>query len=309
VFDLGEKQWINEPSETPNADDSADVAESRRMRTGLAKRLEWPETSSRVLLDLLERANSIEKSTPAAVDGEARARHWRQRLAGHWSELGAIGFDLGLWDMVAKGQRRGLQPGDNEPFYQLLITSPQWSSAETETEELPLRELLLNPQDLVGQTFQFHATIKQVTKVPSDPGDRAAQLGLGEYYLLHGVIQLPRPLRLKFDGQRQIEYQRHFPLVIATTQLPAGLAVGDQIRQWVRGDGRLFKLWSYQSLRSQEAGVDQLAPLLVASHVRLAGPPTDGTAPWPISGLLLIPVGMGLLFLLFFGFYGLRRRS
>ncbi len=306
VFVLGDKQLLG--TATPSIDERspAVVTSDDKLLTGVAKRIEWPEKNTESLLQLGERAANVEAVRPSP-SSQPQIQQTRQRSAETWSVLGAAGFDLGLWDLVAQSHRRELLASDNEPFYQLLAASLR-CSPPTGTE-LPVRDLIRQPHQFVGHSFRILATIKQVTRVPSDPDDRAAQLGIAEYYLLHGVIQLPRPLRLKFDGERQIAYQQHFPIVIATTKLPVGLAVGDDVRQWVSGDGLLFKLWSYESLRSQAAGVDQWAPLMVSNNLELSGPPTDTTAPWPISGLLLIPVGAGLLFLLVFGLRGVSRRS
>lgn len=314
VINLGRKQWALKPS-APNAPDgpsgeesSADNAEPRIL-TGVAKRLEWPESSTDTIMELLRQKQNAEVPSETKQDQPAKAsdEEHHQQTANQWAGLGSVGFDLGLWDVVAIGQRRPLQPFDNEPFYQLLAASRRWPSAPGIA--LPIRDLIREPQSWVGHSFAIHVTIKQVTKVPSDSGDRASQLGISEYYLLHGVIPLDRPLKLKFDGEKHIEYRQHFPVVIATAKLPEGMAVGDNTRQWVEGQGRMFKLWSYQSLRSQDAGVDQFAPLLVTGDLRLAGAPVHNSRPWFVTGLFLIPVGFGLLFLLVFGLWSLRRRS
>lgn len=306
VFGLGEKRLGVTATETLDNEALPETSAEARLPTGITKRIEWPEKSISSLLWLLERSESRSSTTPPTLSPTEPTRS-RQSTAQTWTLLGGAGFDLGLWDTLAKSQRRPLMASDNEPFYQLLRASSRFSPPAG--AELPLTDLIRQPQQLVGQSFRIHATIKQITRVPSEPDDRAAQLGITEYYLLHGVIQLPRPLRLKFDEERQIKYEQHFPMVIATPKLPMGLAVGDDVRQWVNCDGLLFKLWSYQSLRSQEAGVDQWAPLLVSSNVQLSGPPAEPSTTWPISGLLLIPVGAGLLFLLVFGLRGVGRRS
>lgn len=314
TINLGRKQWATNPPAS-NSTDGATAVESAadnaepRILIGIAKRLEWPEPSTSSIMELLRQKKHAEGPSATNKDQTSRTSddEHRQQTAKQWAGLGSVGFDLGLWDVVASGQRRPLQPGDNEPFYQLLAASLRWPTEPGIA--LPIRDLIREPQSWVGHSFAIHVTIKQITRVPSDSDDRAAQLGINEYYLLHGVIPLDRPLKLKFDGQKQIEYRQHFPVVIATSKLPAGMVVGDDARQWVQGQGRMFKLWSYQSLRSQEAGVDQFAPLLVSGDLRLTGPPVDASTPWPISGLLLIPVGFGLLFLLVFGIRGLTRRS
>lgn len=306
VFVLGDKQLLAAATTPIDERAPAVVSSDDKLLTGVAKRIEWPEKNIESLLQLGELAANVDAVKPAP-SSLPPIEQTRQRSAENWSALGGVGFDLGLLDLVAQSHRRELLPSDNEPFYQLLAASTRCSPPAG--TELPIRDLIRQPHQLVGQSFRILATIKQVTRVPSDPDDRATQLGIAEYYLLHGVIELPRPLRLKFDGDRQIAYQQHFPIVIATTKLPVGLGVGDDVRQWVSGDGLLFKLWSYESLRSQAAGVDQWAPLMVSHNLELSGPPADTTAPWPISGLLLIPVGAGLLFLLVFGLRGLSRRS
>jgi len=285
TFDLGVSQVVA----SALAADELDAEATPRCSTGLAKRLEWREAS------------------PAAVRlGLASAASVSPGRAEAWARLGRAGFDLGLWDSVAAGQRRPLTPADNEPFYQLLRVSPELPAAES-AQPLPIRDLIRQPQGHVGEPFRVQAVVKQVTRVPSDAGDRGTQLGVTHYFLLHALVPLPRPLRLKFDGERQIEYSQHFPVVIATRRLPAGLEVGDQGRQWVAGQGVFFKLWSYQSQRSQAAGVEQWAPLLVADDLQVSRPPDTGNPPWPIGGLLLIPLGLSLLFLLWAGLRSIGR--
>lgn len=285
TIDLGVSQVVA----SAGVAEASDAEAGPRWPTGLAKRLEWREDSAVAVTLGLAGAASVSP-------GRAEA----------WARLGRAGFDLGLWDSVAAGQRRPLTPADNEPFYQLLRISPELTSADA-AEPLPIRDLIRQPQEHVGQPFRVQAVVKQVTRVPSDAGDRGTQLGVTEYYLLHALVPLPRPLRLKFDGERQIEYSQHFPVVIATRRLPAGLEVGDQGRQWVAGQGVFFKLWSYQSQRSQAAGVEQWAPLLVADDLQRSGPLDTGNPPWPIGGLLLIPLGLSLLFLLWAGFRSVGR--
>jgi len=287
IFALGHKQLLRGPA----ADTEPDTESVDVVPTGLTKRLEWPEDDVNVILETLRQQR--ESLGLAVTDDQLR------RTANSWVQLGRQNFDLGLWSVLSAGQRRPLQPQENEPFYQLLRVVGAGSSLEAEA--LVVQDLIRHPQLGVGRAFRVQPVIKQVTHVPSQPGERGMQLGISGYYLLHGVINLPRPLRLKFDAERQIEYQQHFPVVIVTGELPAGLSVGDDVRQWVNCEGVFFKLWGYQSLRSLEAGVTQWAPLMVAQRLELSAPPSRPSTSWPIGELLLIPLGLSLLFLLVSG--------
>jgi hypothetical protein len=292
VFRLGEKRLVwgsNLEADSVGSDGGTDLKWAAEvLPTGLAKRLEWPESDSNLILALLGQQAT-------AAPQEVTAQQLRH-IAQCWGELGRQRFDLGLWSLLTSGQRRELQPQENEPFYQMLRAVGEPVSFES--SEISVHDLIRQPQWSVGRSFRVQPVIKQVTRVPIQPGERGSQLGIPSYYLLHGVIDLPRPLRLKFAEGRQIDYQQRFPVVIATRQLPNGLAVGDDLRQWVDCEGVFFKLWGYQSLRSKEVGVTQWAPLLIAHRIETSGPPTRASSPWPIGGLLLIPLGASLVLLL-----------
>lgn len=298
-----------------------------RFATGLAKRVEWIErdaaTIHRVLLagdTVLLAGDTAQAGTTASPtaggqhpndsgDAQEHGGHLDEleRTAEAWATLARTGFDLGLWDNIASRQRRPLLPEDNEAFYQLLNrTSTNWG-VSPETMVIP--NLIRQPQSFVGRNLVAQAVVKQVTRVPSSAGDRATQLGLEQYFLLHAVVPLERPLRLKLNADQRLEYTHHFPIVIATRTLPPGLSVGDDVRQWIRGEGVFFKLWSYQSQKSQQQGLAQWAPLLIATEIGLESAPKPASQPWPIGGLLLIPLGLSLVFLLWAGTSSLRKRG
>lgn len=291
-----------------------------RLATGLAKRVEWIERDAATIHRVLLAGNTAQVGTTASPtaggqhpsdSGDAKEQAGPldelERTAEAWATLAGSGFDLGLWDDIAPGQRRPLLPEDNEAFYQLLNrTSANWGVSP---EPMVIPNLIRQPQSFVGRNLVAQAVVKQVTRVPSSAGDRATQLGLEQYFLLHAVVPLERPLRLKLNADQQLEYTHHFPIVIATRTLPQGLSVGDDVRQWIRGEGVFFKLWSYQSQKSQQQGLAQWAPLLIATEIGLESAPEPASQPWPIGGLLLIPLGLSLVFLLWAGTSSLRKRG
>lgn len=220
-------------------------------------------------------------------------------------ELAARGFDVGRFSSLKATQRRPLLPEDSEVFYRLLtIAEDIPNQDDAPGVGLPIQRSIVDPAELIGRRFRFPMVVKQVTRVPLAAGERGPQLGLQQYYLLHGLIPLDQPLRLRFSEEQRVTFDSHYPVVVAIPSLPAGWAVGDKMRQWATVDAIFLKSWSYESARSRQEGVPQWSPLLVGCGVQPSAPPDTGGANWPIGWLLMIPVGLAIVGVLTGGLSG-----
>ncbi len=270
--------------------------------TGLTKRLGWAGGNPLALEALVQGSRFIDRQ-----EAGDSSRNLGQ-LVQSWQTLSASGFDLGLLDSLALSQRRELVPADNEGFYQMLSAVGKAPAGLGFDQELPIRQSILNPNKQVGQGFHVFGVVKQITRVQNEAGERGEQLGVSQYYLLHLLVPLKKPIRLNFSKDRKITYQKHFPVVIACRQLPAGLQAGESMRQWISCDAFFFKLWSYQSSRTKDSALDQWSPLLVGFEPKLQSPPGGQQASWPIGWLLLFPVALATIGLLVAGLGSYKRR-
>lgn len=172
---------------------------------------------------------------------------------------------------------------------------------------LSVRETIVDPKKLVGQGFRLSAVVKQITRVPLDENDRGTQLGLKQYYLLHALVQLDKPIRLKVSDTENLTYGQQYPVVIAATTLPNRWTASENMRRWVDAKCLFAKSWTYQSAKTIDSSASQWSPLLIGVQLNETTAPQSSDTSWPVGWLLLIPVGLATLGLLVAGISGFRR--
>jgi len=193
------------------------------------------------------------KASPAAVGQPADAAAWPTAspavviaAAGvSWypdTPLGKIGFDYGLLDTVADGQK--LVRGDTAAFYALLAAAGRTDAASIAAVAAPTDVVtLINPAakwltEHRGDAVVIEGAAMRATRVPVDDPFRREQLGRDHYWEL---IVFPSTPPLVVDGKKQSSY----PVVCCVRELPAGLPTGDRINETVRVPGFALKRYAY----------------------------------------------------------------
>ena len=113
-------------------------------------------------------------------------------------------------------------------------------------------QLLRQTDAYRGQVVDVAGTVRRVVKVHAADN----QLGIDELWQCWLFLN---------EGPRE-------PTVVYALQLPASLAVGDEIAQQVRLQGIVYKRWSFQSGEGLTA-----APVLVATELQPVGAPQSET--------------------------------
>lgn len=165
--------------------------------------------------------------------------------------LGKTGFDYGLFDSVADGQK--LVRGDTAAFYAALAavgrTKPEAIAAATggPTDFLPLidpgRKWFPKHR---GDPVVIQGTALRATRVAIDDAFRRQEVGSDHYWELYVFVETPL---LDIDGRMQ----NTFPIVCCVRELSPGMPSGDRINEPVRVPAFAFKRYAY----TFEAPVEQ----------------------------------------------------
>jgi hypothetical protein len=244
------------------------------------------------------------------------------------SVLGSLGMDVGLLDEVRSHGR--FYADDTAAFYEMLdaagriganqlirfansnldvvrrnweqeaLTARDEMRRELGTEVVRLAKegrysfaLLYNDaKRQIGQLVVFDGTARRVLRVDvgsrgkdGAPNDVARRFGIDHYYEMHVFTD---------DSQ-------NYPLVCCMRELPAGLAVGDDLHVPVRVAGFFFKDWLYTTRGTRDLSTGELdlrngkrqhAPLLVGrAPVLLQLEESSGMVQLVGGGLFLLALG------------------
>lgn len=157
--------------------------------------------------------------------------------------LGKAGFDYGLFDSVADGQK--LVRGDTAAFYAALTaagrTDPKAIVAAVSgpTDVLPLIDpgRKFFPANR-GNPVVIEGAALRATRVAIDDPFRRQEVGSDHYWELYVFVQTPL---LDIDGRKQ----NSFPIVCCVRELSPGMPSGDRINEPVRVPGFAFKRYAY----------------------------------------------------------------
>jgi hypothetical protein len=189
--------------------------------------------------------------------------------------LASLGVDIGRLQDVGDDRRAGLTAVDREPFYQILVAVADQRAGQLLVPidtKLDLAPLLTRPQEHAGQVHHIRGLARRVLRVDVPDVDIRRRFGFDHYYEVDLSLPLDQTIKLATDPQdksKAIVYENSFPATICVRELPAGLSVGDDIRQSIVAKAVFFKLWLYQSGYTKEAGVAQPAPLFLARSLEL----------------------------------------
>ena len=201
-------------------------------------------------------------AAPRPAGGPADAAPWPDARPGlvvaaagiGWypdTPLGKTGFDYGLFDTVADGQK--LVRGDTAAFYAAL-------AAVGRTEPKAIATAAGDPADYLqlidpgrkffpthrGDPVVIQGTALRATRVAIDDAYRRQEVGSDHYWELYVFVDTPL---LDVDGRMQ----NTFPIVCCVRELSPGMPSGDRINEPVRVPGFAFKRYAY----SFEAPVDK----------------------------------------------------
>ncbi len=189
--------------------------------------------------------------------------------------LAGLGVDIGRFQLVGKERRIGLSAADREPFYQILATladEPAAGLLSSPAPGLDLARLLKEPQKVQGHVLPVRGLARRVARVEVPDVDIRQRFGIDHYYEVDLSLPLRQTIRLGSDPANKADavvYENSFPATICVRELPAGLTVGDGLRQPVEASAVFFKVWLYQSTYTDRARLAQPAPLFLARQVQV----------------------------------------
>jgi hypothetical protein len=157
--------------------------------------------------------------------------------------LGKAGFDYGLFDSVADGQK--LVRGDTAAFYAALTAAGRTdakaiaTAAGGPTDFLPLIDpgRKFFPANR-GSPVVIEGAALRATRVAIDDPFRRQEVGSDHYWELYVFVETPL---LDVDGRMQ----NSFPIVCCVRELSPGMPSGDRINEPVRVPGFAFKRYAY----------------------------------------------------------------
>jgi hypothetical protein len=193
-------------------------------------------------------------AAPRPSGGPADAAPWPEAKPGlvvaaagvGWypdTPLGKAGFDYGLFDSVADGQK--LVRGDTAAFYAAL-------AAAGRTDPKAIVTAAGGPTDVLrlidpgrkffpasrGSPVVIEGAALRATRVAIDDPFRRQEVGSDHYWELYVFVDTPL---LDIDGRMQ----NSFPIVCCVRELSPGMASGDRINEPVRVPGFAFKRYAY----------------------------------------------------------------
>lgn len=193
-------------------------------------------------------------AAPRPTDGPADASPWPDAKAGlvvaaagiGWypdTPLGKTGFDYGLFDSVADGQK--LVRGDTAAFYAALAAAGRTDSQAIATAAGGPTDFLrlIDPGRKFfpanrGTPVVIEGAALRATRVAIDDPFRRQEVGSDHYWELYVFVDTPL---LDIDGRMQ----NSFPIVCCVRELSPGMPSGDRINEAVKVPGFAFKRYAY----------------------------------------------------------------
>jgi hypothetical protein len=230
-------------------------------------------------------------AAPRPTGGPGAAAAWPEASAGlvvaaarvAWfptTPLGKAGFDYGLFDSVADGQK--LVRGDTAAFYAAL-------AAVGRTDSEAIAKAVGGPTDFLplidpgrkwfpqhrGDPVVIEGAALRATRVAIDDPFRQREVGSDHYWELYVFVETPL---LDVDGRMQ----NSFPIVCCVRELSRGMPSGDRINERVRVPAFAFKRYAYTFEAPVEKGGAMVAEterqqttLVVGPRAIWSPPPAD----------------------------------
>lgn len=188
--------------------------------------------------------------------------------------LAQLGVDIGRFQDVGQADGTGISVAEREPFYQILaaLADERAAGVLKPSPEIDVGLLLQNPQAHQAHVLPVRGIARRVARVDVPDLDIRRRFHIDHYYEVDLSLPLSRVISLRADPKKKdeaVKYEHSFPATICVRELPAGLAVGDNLRQSVEAEALFFKIWHYHSAYAAEAHLPQPAPLFLARQVRL----------------------------------------
>jgi len=213
--------------------------------------------------------------------------------------LARLGMDIGLFDAIRERNRKGIESGDSECFYQLLAAvgrAKPGQLAQAAQHDPPFGPLLQAPKSNQGRLFSFHGTARRVTKILVGEKELQERFGFDHYYQIDIFVSLGNQIVRLGDPKASddmLTFSNTYPITVCARQLPQGMREGDDLRQEVLVAAVYFKLWSYRSeyVSSFDARQLQISPMLIGRELELIEV-NSATNPWVgvIAGFLFLAV-------------------
>ncbi|MEC7566028.1 MAG: hypothetical protein VX738_10130 [Planctomycetota bacterium] len=205
--------------------------------------------------------------------------------------LSQHGFDAGLLDEIRRTNGQPLQHADREAFYQILeiLQNPkhqkslQATTIANPSNELSITDYLKKPRNRQGQFVKLTGDVRQISQVTIANPKMQQRLGRKHYWQLDMSVAIgDESIQLKANSAdtEGMIFQHQYPVQICVAELPielqqamdnirTGMDQRKLLRERVTVRGVFFKLWSYDSGRSIQAGEGrvQLSPLIMAHHI------------------------------------------
>jgi hypothetical protein len=189
--------------------------------------------------------------------------------------LAKLGVDIGRFQEVGKAEEPGISAAEREPFYQVLAALGDERAAALlapQRQDLDVGLLLQKPEALQAHVLPVRGMARRVARIDVADVDIRQRFHIDHYYEVDLSLPLTRTISLRADPKKKegaAVYEHSFPATICVRELPAGLSVGDGLRQSVEADAVFFKIWHYHSAYTASAQLPQPAPLFLARQVRL----------------------------------------
>jgi hypothetical protein len=196
------------------------------------------------------------------------------------TELGHLGFDVGLFDTVV--DRTPLETSDSDCFYELMAAAAQTKTGELlnrtstlsreQATELVI-DLFNRPEQQHGRLAALTGTASRVVEIKIENPEVVQALGIDRYYEIELV-------NVDTKGN---------PIAFLLHELPKDMPRGEQVSVDIRVPGFFYKVWSYPlKVKVDGKAQVQMAPMLIGNGLHLL--PREVASTWfstIVTGLLL----------------------
>jgi len=219
--------------------------------------------------------------------------------------LAKYGYDVGQFDRVRQRTQAEIGEQDSEAFLQSLRVAGEMLASHDARLELaemakPLEMTSVfkasHPEhrESYGRAFRIRGNLRRITPVQVNADLDAERLGLKTYYQLDVFVPIERPIRLVAKGKEPIVFENQYPVTVCVPSLPKSLQGKTDVSVDIEVDGFFFKLWSYYSVASRQAGSQkQIGPLIIGLEPKIVVQEPSNEINFLIGGAIA-----GILFVL-----------
>lgn len=219
-----------------------------------------------------------------------------------WTRLAEAGFDLQQLEGLRLRNSQPLSGKDGAPMDSLQAVVNQWGSNGLEAiKPLGLLDLLADTRNSMCRRVRMVGRVRQCLRIKAASDSAEGDANPGDLFQLTIFPDLDgQKITVKSPAGERVPYGR-FSVTVRASQLPTGETERSLLDKRVRVDGFHYRFWRYDSVFSEQNGLNgQIGALVIAGPIEvLKNPPVgllDEGLMWVVGLLALGLIAMGWWF-------------